>query len=94
LAVQEHNLLIDFLELDIEDDGAIMDILSLKVPVAFYLNLGDVFNFIKDWNEEYCSNYDLCPECRAKLVEMFVDVPYGDTTVQECEGSRCPYCGY
>ena len=85
--------MVDFLEIAIEDDDSILGIVQGTTFIADIIDFNAIRDFIKDWNEEYCSTHDLCPECRAKLTEMFVDVPYGDTTVQEIEGLRCPYCG-
>jgi DNA-directed RNA polymerase subunit RPC12/RpoP len=94
LAVVENNWLCDFLELDIEDDVGVLEVIEGNPgSVISILNLAEIQQFIKDWNEEYCTNHDLCPECRAKLVKSCVDMPYGDTVVQEIKGLRCPYCG-
>lgn len=92
MAVPEHSLIVDFLNIDIENDDEIVDLIKFN-RIESVINYSSVMDFIIDWNDEYCAAHDLCPECRTPLEEIFVEVPYGDTSVQESEGLRCPYCG-
>jgi hypothetical protein len=98
------NELVGFLAIDIEDDVEILDILKREIPILEVANqdhgnllnaldLRAIYDFIKDWNEEYCQANDLCPICRTKLVENIVDVSYGDTSVPMADGLSCPVCG-
>ena len=86
--------LVDFLDVDIEDDGAILDYLQCKSGLLEIIDSSAVLDFVTEWNSGYCEENNLCRECRSPMQESFLEVPYGDTTVKESEGFTCGYCQY
>jgi len=88
LAVVE-NKLEDFLDLNIEDDAEIVDILHYRKPVVSALDLGAVFEFVKEWNESYCEENNLCPECRSPLINNFTMEEYWGSMIRVPDGTSC-----
>lgn len=67
----------DFLILDIDDDQQVLDVIHGKTPLIRVMDIMKVLQYVKKWNEFYCKEFDLCPNCLAELDSLEKVCPNG-----------------